>query len=203
MNIVALTGAGISAESGIPTFRGAGGLWEGYRLEEVASPEAWARDPELVLRFYNMRRRAVAEAQPNAAHIALAKLEDRHEVAIVTQNIDDLHERAESSRVLHLHGEIMKARCTCGAGRILSLGGRDIVVGDLCPEGSQLRPHVVWFGEEVTEYARAIPLVHQADLLLIIGTSLQVYPAAGLVQFVFPGVPIYVVNPDNDPSEQL
>jgi NAD-dependent deacetylase len=197
MKIVALTGAGISAESGIPTFRGAGGLWEGHRLEDVATPEAWARDPELVLRFYNMRRTAVCEAQPNAAHIALAKLEARHEVTIITQNIDDLHERAQSSRIIHLHGEIMKVRSTCGAGKVLPWGARDIVVGDLCPEGSQLRPHVVWFGEEVTAYTQAVPMVQQAELILIIGTSLQVYPAAGLVEFASPGIPIYVVNPDD------
>lgn len=188
----------MSAESGIPTFRGAGGLWEGHRVEEVATPEAWERDPARVLRFYNARRKAIAAASPNAGHIALARLEDRHDVTIVTQNIDDLHERAESSRVLHLHGEIMKARSTCGADRLFPWGARDLVIGDLCPLGSQLRPHVVWFGEEVPAFTRAIPLIHEADLVMVIGTSLQVYPAAGLVEFACPGVPIYLVDPEGD-----
>lgn len=195
MKIAVLTGAGISAESGIPVFRGAGGLWEGYRLEDVATPDAWARDPEMVLRFYNERRQAVARALPNAAHVALAELEVRHEVTVITQNIDDLHERAASSKVIHLHGEIMKARGTCGANKIFPWGARDILMGDCCPEGSQLRPHVVWFGEDVPEYERAIPLIRQADLVMVIGTSLQVYPAAGLIEFVSSGVPVYVIDP--------
>lgn len=198
MKIVALTGAGISAESGIATFRGAGGLWEGHRVEDVATPEAWEYDPETVLEFYNSRRKAVAEAFPNAGHIALARLEAKHEVTVITQNIDDLHERAESSHVLHLHGEIMKARSTCDFPRVMNWGARDIVLGDLCESGSQLRPHVVWFGEEVPEYMRAVPIIAQADVLMVIGTSLQVYPASGLVELARPGIPIYWVDPDSD-----
>lgn len=201
MKIVALTGAGISAESGIATFRGSGGLWEKHRVEDVATPEAWERDPELVLRFYNMRRKAIARAQPNAAHLALAKLEGRHEVTIITQNIDDLHERAESRRVLHLHGEIMKARSSYDSSQVVTWGNRDLALGDVCVLGSQLRPHVVWFGEEVPEYRRAIPIIHEADVLMVIGTSLQVYPASGLVEFASPGVPLYWVDPDSTMAE--
>jgi NAD-dependent deacetylase len=179
------------------TFRGAGGLWESHRVEDVATPEAWDEDLDRVLRFYNLCRKAEAEAQPNAAHIALAKLEDRHEVTIITRNIDDLHKRAESSRVIHLHGETMKARSTCGSDRVVVWGCRDMVVADHCPLGSQLRPHVVWFGEDVPDYVRAIPVVSGADVLMVIGTSSQVYPAAGLVEFACPGIPIHVVAADS------
>ncbi len=196
MHIVVFTGSGISAESGIPTFRGAGGLWEGHRLEEVATPEAWERDPETVLRFYNERRRAVGAAQPNAAHVALANLEQRHKVSIITQNIDDLHERAGSTRVLHLHGEIMKVRSTLIPEKVLYWGPKDLTPGDHCPFGSQLRPHVVWFGEEVPEYTNAVPIIEAADTLLVIGTSLQVYPAAGLVHLVPPSTTVYWIDPD-------
>lgn len=179
------------------TFRGSGGLWEGWRFEEVATPGAWERDPEMVLRFYNMRRRQVAQAQPNAAHLALAKLGDRHDVTIITQNVDDLHERAESERVIHLHGEIMKVRSSSDWTYVVNWGARDLSLGDLCPLGSQLRPHIVWFGEDVPEFTRAIPVVREADVLLVIGTSLKVYPAAGLVGFVRAGTPVFVVDPDS------
>lgn len=179
--VVVISGAGISAESGLKTFRGNDGLWEGHRVEEVATPSAWAADPARVLRFYNERRKQVRLARPNPAHRALAELEQGYHVDIVTQNVDDLHERAGSSRVLHLHGEIMLGRSTIDAGCLVPLGDRDIALGDTCPRGGQLRPHVVWFGEEVPALAAAADLVAQADILLCVGTSLQVYPAASLV----------------------
>ena len=183
--VVVLSGAGISAESGLQTFRGAGGLWEGHRVEDVASPEGWARDPALVLDFYNQRRRQVRAAQPNAAHRALVELERAYDVHVVTQNIDDLHERAGSSRVLHLHGEIMRARSTCEPAYTSHLGAADIRLGDTCPQGSQLRPDVVWFGELVPALQDAAELVARADIFLCVGTSLQVYPANSLI-FVAP-----------------
>lgn len=179
--VVVITGAGISAESGLATFRGAGGLWRGYRPEEVASAEAWQRDPRLVLDFYNERRRAVRAASPNAAHLALVDLERAYDVRIVTQNVDDLHERAGSTHVLHLHGEILKARSTRDPAVVTNLGDRDIDVGDTCTLGSQLRPHIVWFGEAVPALDEAADLVAGADVLIVVGTSLVVYPAAGLV----------------------
>jgi NAD-dependent deacetylase len=179
--VVVLSGAGISAESGLQTFRGADGLWEGYRVEDVATPEAWAANPGLVLEFYNQRRQAVRAAEPNAAHRALVDLERAYDVRIVTQNVDDLHERAGSSQVLHLHGEVLKARSTRDPRLVRHLGDRDIELGDLCELGSQLRPHIVWFGEMVPAMDQAVELVAEADVLLVVGTSLQVYPAAGLV----------------------
>lgn len=179
--VVVISGAGISAESGLKTFRGDDGLWEGHRVEEVATPAAWAADPARVLRFYNERRNQVRAAEPNAAHRALAELERGYHVDIVTQNVDDLHERAGSSRVLHLHGEIMLARSAIDPGTLVPLGDRDIALGDCCPHGGQLRPHVVWFGEDVPAMQPAAELVSQADILLCVGTSLQVYPAASLV----------------------
>lgn len=194
--VVVLTGAGISAESGLQTFRGADGLWEGHRVEDVACPEAWARDPERVLRFYNERRRAVRQAEPNAAHRALVDLERAHEVRIVTQNVDDLHERAGSTQVLHLHGEIMLARSTRDPRLVRHLGDRDIQLGDLCERGSQLRPHIVWFGEMVPAMDEATDLVAGADVLLVVGTSLQVYPAAGLVFEAPARARRIVVNPE-------
>jgi len=200
---VVLTGAGISAESGLRTFRGADGLWEGHRLEEVATPQAWARDPEAVLRFYNWRRAEVRAAAPNAAHRALAALEARYEVRVITQNIDDLHERAGSTHVLHLHGEILKARSTRDPERVIPLGGRDIHPGDHCPLGSQLRPHVVWFGEAVPAMAEAAELAAEADLFMVIGTSLVVYPAAALVDCAPPHAAKYWINPDIPPHARL
>ncbi len=194
--VVVLSGAGISAESGLQTFRGAGGLWEGHRVEDVASPQAWASNPRLVLEFYNQRRRAVRAAEPNAAHRALVDLERKYDVRVVTQNVDDLHERAGSSRVLHLHGEIMLARSTRDRNLVTHLGERDIELGDLCELGSQLRPHIVWFGEMVPAMDEAVELVAEADVLLVVGTSLQVYPAAGLVFEAPRNARRIVVNPD-------
>jgi NAD-dependent deacetylase len=194
--VVVLTGAGISAESGLQTFRGADGLWEGHRVDDVATPEAWARDPRLVLDFYNQRRRAVRAAQPNAAHRALVDLERAYDVRIVTQNVDDLHERAGSTRVLHLHGEIMLARSTRDSRLVRHLGERDIELGDCCEVGSQLRPHIVWFGELVPAMDEALELVAEADVMLVAGTSLQVYPAAGLVFEALKKARRIVVNPE-------
>lgn len=195
MHLVALTGAGISADSGLATFRDANGLWEGYDIRDVATPEAWSRDPELVLRFYNERRRAVLAAQPNAAHLALAALEDHLAVSIITQNVDDLHERAGSTRVLHLHGEIRKARSTFDPTIVLTMEGSELSIGDRCPRGSQLRPHIVWFGEDVPAMEDAITLVETADIFAVIGTSLVVYPAASLVDYAPEHAQLYIVDP--------
>ncbi len=194
--IVVLSGAGMSAESGIETFRGSGGLWEGYKVEEVATPEAFNTDPELVLNFYNARRENVLQATPNLGHIALAKLEENFDVQIVTQNVDDLHERAGSTKVLHLHGELMKSRSTKDESIIYDIQGSELNLGELCPLGSQLRPHIVWFGEAVPMIDKASKLVANADVVVIVGTSMQVYPAAGLVNFVRPGVPVYLIDPN-------
>ncbi len=193
--IAVLTGAGVSAESGIPTFRVAGGLWEGHRIEDVATPEAWRKDPERVLRFYNERRASIRAAQPNAAHLALAKLEGDYSVDIITQNIDDLHERAGSTRVLHLHGEILKARSTADPSIVLSLGTGDIALGQKCRRGSQLRPHIVWFGEAVPLIDAAAEIVGQADNVIVIGTSMNVYPAAGLLSVAKPSAKRYFIDP--------
>ena len=195
-NIVVFTGAGISAESGLKTFRAADGLWEEHCIEDVATPEAWRRDPELVLRFYNERRRGVLAAQPNAAHRVLAELQANANVQIVTQNIDDLHERAGSNDVLHLHGEIMKSRSSIDEHRLYNTQGEDICIGDLCELGSQLRPHVVWFGEAVPMMERAIELTMRADIFIVVGTSLAVYPAASLLQFVRDDAEKYIVTLD-------
>jgi NAD-dependent deacetylase len=194
--IVVLSGAGISAESGLKTFRGDGGLWEGHRVEDVATPEAWARDPTLVLEFYNQRRRQVRAAQPNAAHKALVELERAYDVHIVTQNVDDLHERAGSSQVLHLHGEILLARSTRDPHYTQHLGDADIRLGDTCPLGSQLRPHVVWFGEDVPALTDAARIVSQADVFLCVGTSLQVYPANSLIFAAPRRARRIVINPE-------
>lgn len=191
--LVVLTGAGISAESGLRTFRDSDGLWEGYDIEDVATPRAWRRDPKLVLDFYNMRRRDVMAAQPNAAHYALAKLEEHYDVHIVTQNIDDLHERAGSKNVMHLHGEIMKMRSERNALKYYPIG-KDINIGDLAEDGGQFRPHVVWFEEPVPMIEHAIPIMHTADVFVLVGTSLAVYPAAGLVDYVKDRVVKYVID---------
>lgn len=195
MKIVVLTGAGISAESGLQTFRGSDGLWEGYNVYDVATPEAWHKNPSMVQEFYNMRRKAVLEAEPNAAHFALAELEQYFDVQIITQNIDNLHERAGSKNILHLHGEITKARSTRNPGLVYNIQGWEIKMGDVCEMGSQLRPHIVWFGEAVPMIEPAASIVQEADLLAVIGTSLQVYPAAGLVDLVKPNTPIVVIDP--------
>lgn len=179
--VVVLSGAGISAESGIKTFRDSGGLWENYAIEEVATPGAWKKNPGLVLDFYNQRRSQVLNAQPNAAHLSLVELERFFDVVIITQNIDDLHERAGSGRVLHLHGEILKARSTENPELIYTLNKPELHLGDTCELGSQLRPHIVWFGESVPAMDEAIGITETADIFIVIGTSLEVYPAAGLV----------------------
>ena len=194
--IIVLTGAGISAESGIKTFRDSGGLWEEHDISEVATPEAWAKDRELVLDFYNKRRKQCKETSPNPAHHALVKLEEMYDVQIITQNIDDLHERAGSQNVLHLHGEIMKSRSTVDPNLIYDINGWELKMGDLCEKGSQLRPHVVWFGEMVPNMEFASELTADADILIIIGTSLKVYPAAGLVDIARGKIPKYLIDPN-------
>jgi len=193
--VVVLTGAGISAESGLKTFRDDNGLWRNYRFEEVASPEAWHRDPELVLEFYNIRRKQLLEVKPNAAHEALVKLEKHFDVQIITQNVDDLHERAGSTKILHLHGELRKSESSIDKNLVYNIKGWELKTGDKCEKGSQLRPHVVWFGEQVTKINPAIELVEQADYCIIIGTSLAVYPAAGLIQYVSDDAPKYLIDP--------
>ncbi len=193
--IVVLSGAGISAESGIPTFRDGNGLWNKYRFEELATPSAFARDPGLVLDFYNWRRKKVLEAQPNAGHQALVRLEEKYDVRIITQNVDDLHERAGSSHVLHLHGEIRKARSTADPNLIVELDSWELNLGDLCEKGSQLRPHIVWFGEPVDNIIPAMDIAASADILIVAGTSLVVYPAAGLLAYVRSDRPKYYVDP--------
>jgi len=197
--LVVLTGAGISAESGLKTFRGADGLWEGYNVMDVATPEAWQRNPELVQRFYNERRKQVLKAQPNPAHLALADLEKDFEVEIITQNIDDLHERAGSTKVTHLHGIITYAQSSRKPFLVYPIHGDEIKMGELCRYGSQLRPHVVWFGEAVPMIERAAQLCSQADVFVLIGTSLAVYPAAGLIDFVPNSVPKYIIDPKIPP----
>jgi len=200
--LVVLSGAGMSQESGLKTFRDMGGLWEQYNVTEVATPEAWQRDPELVLRFYNERRKQLLLAEPNAGHKAIALLEKQFEVKIVTQNVDNLHERAGSSSVLHLHGELMKARSTTNPSLIYELESKDLNMGDKCEKGSQLRPHIVWFGEEVPEISNAIKIVKEADILVIVGTSMAVYPAAGLVNYVKSKIPIFVIDPNKPDVHQ-
>jgi NAD-dependent deacetylase len=192
--IVVLTGAGISAESGIKTFRDADGLWKGHEVMEVASPEGFANNPELVLDFYNQRRKQLLTVKPNKAHFNLAKLEEHFEVTIVTQNVDDLHERAGSTNILHLHGELLKVKSTVDDNLVLDWK-EDLVLGDVCPEGNQLRPHIVWFGEMVPMLEKAVEIVAKADILVIIGTSMQVYPAASLVNYIKPNTPIYFIDP--------
>lgn len=197
--IVVLSGAGVSAESGLRTFRDSDGLWEEHRIVDVATPAAWERDPALVLAFYDQRRKQVLAAAPNAAHTAIARLEEMFHVDVITQNIDNLHERAGSSRVMHLHGEILKARSTVDPLLITELNGPHLGLGDWCALGSQLRPHIVWFGEEVPLITRAASLVAQADRLIIVGTSLQVYPAAGLVHHRPKGCPVHLIDPADPP----
>lgn len=194
-HLVVLTGAGISAESGLKTFRDSDGLWENHRIEDVATPEGWYHNPELVLEFYNQRRRQLLECNPNRGHFALAELEDKYDVTIITQNVDDLHERAGSTKVIHLHGELLKARSTFDE-RLVYNWPKDIVKGDKCERGSQLRPHIVWFGEAVPLIEKAAVLVQQADIFIIVGTSLVVYPAAGLVNYSGYEVPKYLVDPN-------
>lgn len=194
-HIVTITGAGISAESGLKTFRDSDGLWEGYNVQEVATPEAWERNPLLVQRFYNERRKSVRRAKPNPGHFALAELELSVRVSVITQNIDDLHERAGSTSVTHLHGEILYSRSSVDPDLVYPVQGDDIEMGEKCEKGSQLRPHIVWFGEAVPKMEEGISLCSTADILLIVGTSLVVYPAASLVQYVPKECPIFIVDP--------
>lgn len=199
-HIVILTGAGMSAESGIKTFRDADGLWEGHDVMEVASPQGYRENPELVLDFYNQRRRQLKEVSPNLGHMNIAKLEEGFNVNIVTQNVDDLHERAGSNHVLHLHGELRKVRSTLNPTLVYNWQD-DLILGDTCEKGSQLRPHIVWFGEAVPMIEKAVEIVEKADILVIIGTSMQVYPAAGLIDFIQPNTPIYFIDPKPNISE--
>lgn len=193
--LVVLTGSGISAESGLKTFREMGGLWEEYDVHEVASPAGWEKDMDLVLRFYNERRKQLLESEPNPGHRALAELEEFFDVEIITQNVDDLHERAGSKKILHIHGEIRKAQCIEEPHLVYEIDGWELKRGDTCENGHQLRPHVVWFGEAVTKMQTAIALTRQADIFAVIGTSLVVYPAAGLLDYVPRDVPVYLVDP--------
>jgi len=194
--LVVLTGAGMSQESGIRTFRDMGGLWEEYDVMEVCTPQAWSRNPELVMDFYNDRRKQLLESKPNAGHFGLAELQEKFDVQIITQNIDDLHERAGSKKVLHLHGELKKARSQVDPKLIYDIDGWELKFGQKCAKGSQLRPHIVWFGEAVPAIEDALPLVHDADVFVVVGTSLNVYPAAGLIDHVRSGVPVYYIDPE-------
>jgi len=195
--IVVLTGAGISAESGLKTFRDSGGLWEEHRIEDVATFDGWQRNPQLVLTFYNERRKQLINAEPNAAHKALVRLEQKYNVQIITQNVDDLHERAGSSKVLHLHGELKKVRSTIDNNLVYELEGWELKMGDKCEKGSQLRPHIVWFGEAVPMIQLATIMTEQADIFIVIGTSLNVYPAASLIQFVPDDAAMYLIDPNS------
>ena len=205
--IVVLTGAGVSAESGVSTFRDSDGLWENHRVEDVASIEGWYRNPSVVLDFYNERRAQLATVKPNAAHLAIAALEDEYKVTVVTQNVDNLHERAGSTKIIHLHGELTKVRpencCNDGDGyseeTVFDIGSDAIHLGDMAPNGAQLRPHIVWFGEAVPKIEKAIDAVEAADILPIVGTSLQVYPAAGLYRYAKVDTPIYIIDPKDVP----
>jgi NAD-dependent deacetylase len=196
--IVVFTGSGVSAESGLKTFRDSDGLWENYIIEDVATPQAWQRNRALVLEFYNLRRKQVIESKPNAAHVALALLEKKFDVQIITQNIDDLHERAGSTKVLHLHGEIRKSRSSVDPSLVYEIPGDEIKDGDKCAKGSQLRPHIVWFGEEVPELNHAAHFISLADIFIVIGTSLLVYPAAGLVDYAPSIAEKYFIDPKAD-----
>jgi NAD-dependent deacetylase len=194
--IVVLTGAGISAESGLKTFRDSDGLWEGYNIEDVATPEAWQRNPQLVQEFYNMRRKSVLEAEPNAAHYALGKLQQKYDVTIITQNIDDLHERAGSANVVHLHGIITRSQSSKNPNLTYPINGWEIKMDEVCELGSPLRAHVVWFGEAVPMIEIAAQICEEAELFILIGSSLAVYPAAGLINYVPRNVPKYIVDPN-------
>jgi NAD-dependent deacetylase len=193
--LTVLTGAGMSSESGIRTFRDSGGLWEEYQVTEVATPEAWNKNRDLVLRFYNERRRQLEGCKPNEGHLGLAKLEKYFDVQIITQNIDNLHERAGSTKILHLHGELTKARSTVDSSLIYDIGYKDINPGDMCRKGSQLRPHIVWFGEEVPMLDEAVNLAFNSDIFVVIGSSLNVYPAAGLISYAPAKASLWLIDP--------
>lgn len=195
--IAVFSGAGMSAESGIRTFRDSDGLWEEHRIEDVATPEAWFKNKELVLRFYNQRLQQLLEAKPNQAHEDLVKLEEKYDVVVITQNVDDLHERAGSSNVIHLHGELRKCRSEKDESFITDMPATGLKIGDKCPKGYQLRPHIVWFGEMVPQMDNAIKAIEDADILIAVGTSLQVYPAAGLIYAAKPDAQIFLVDPGN------
>jgi NAD-dependent deacetylase len=195
--LVFLTGAGISAESGIRTFRDSGGLWEDHNVTDVASPEGWMRNRELVLEFYNERRRQLEKSQPNAGHKGIAELEKYFDVEVITQNVDDLHERAGSSKVLHLHGELTKVRSTEDPFLVYDIGYDDIKEGDLCEKGSQLRPHIVWFGEAVPMMDEAVRITQTADIFVVVGSSLNVYPAAGLMEFAPSNSSLWLIDPND------
>lgn len=199
--LVVLSGAGMSAESGIRTFRDMGGLWNEYDVMEVASPTAWANNPNLVHQFYNERRKQLFECEPNKGHTIIAELEKHYDVEIVTQNVDDLHERAGSNKILHLHGELKKARSTVDSSLIYELNDWELTLNDTCEKGSPLRPHIVWFGESVPAISEAAEIVAKADVFLIIGTSLNVYPAAGLIDYIPDNTPVFVIDP-NQPNVQ-
>jgi len=194
-HVVVLTGAGMSADSGLATFRDSGGLWEGYDISEVASLEGWNRNPEKILDFYNLRRKQAFEAHPNQGHKALARLEEKFDVSIITQNVDDLHERGGSSRVIHLHGELRKARSVDNRELVYDIGAKPINMGDTAEDGAQLRPDIVWFGEMVPAMEKAAEIVLQAEILIVIGTSLVVYPAAGLIDYSPRNIPRYILDP--------
>lgn len=199
MKIVVLTGAGVSAESGIRTFRDSGGLWEGHDVMEVASPEGWQKNPELVMDFYNQRRKQALDAEPNEAHVKLAQLERDYELLIITQNVDNLHEKAGSSNVMHLHGELFKCRSSVDESLVYDMDGWELKIGDTCDKGSQLRPHIVWFGEMVPMIEPAAAESMSADIFMVIGTSMQVYPAAGLIDYARPEIPKFLVDPNAPP----
>lgn len=199
--LVVLTGAGISAESGIRTFRDMGGLWEEYDVMEVASYDGWVQNPELVLNFYNERRKQLKDAKPNFGHIALAEAEKYFDVHIITQNVDNLHERAGSTKILHLHGELTKVESTTDSNYVQDIGYSELKLGDKCPKGSQLRPHIVWFGEPVPAMSEAMMITRQAEIFAIVGTTLNVYPAAGLLGYVSASTPIYLIDPNDVPIQ--
>lgn len=198
--LVVLTGAGISAESGIRTFRDAGGLWEGHRIEDVASPEGWINNAQLVIDFYNKRRKQLFEVEPNAAHLLLKKLETYFDVQVITQNVDDLHERAGSTNIVHLHGKLTEVRSTRNEFDVYDIGYGELNLGDTCKNGHQLRPNIVWFGEAVPMMDEAVNVVQKADIFIVIGTSLEVYPAASLIHYVPAEKPIYIIDPNRHES---
>jgi NAD-dependent deacetylase len=201
-NLIILTGAGMSSESGIRTFRDSGGLWEEYDITEVASPMGWLRNRDLVLKFYNDRRTQLASCEPNAGHFGVAKLEKHFNIHVITQNIDNLHERAGSTKILHLHGELTKARSTIDPSLVYEIGYKDIKPGDVCEKGSQLRPHIVWFGEAVPNMDEAVRITSTADIFVVIGSSLNVYPAAGLIEYAPAKASLWLIDP-NDVYVQL
>jgi len=202
-NIVVFTGAGISAESGLDTFRDSGGLWEQFKIEDVATPEAFERNPELVLNFYNLRRKQLLESEPNAAHISLNKLSEKYNLHIITQNIDDLHERSGSENVLHLHGKLMESTSSVDDSLIYSIEGTNLKIGDLCKKGSQLRPNAVWFGEAVPKMIDAISITKKADVFIVIGTSLNVYPAASLLNYTNNANRIILIDPKAEEERSI